>query len=87
LGSAYVLTGITVVLLCLPLLLAQGLRHNLLQFGAGAVEIDDVNLNLFNGHLAINGMRIYRSAAEVISLGHAELDRIETGVPRLELQL
>lgn len=73
LGGAYAITGITVLLLCLPLLLAQGLRYNLLQFGAGAVEIDNVDLNLFSGHLAVDGMRIYRSAAEVLSLGHAEL--------------
>lgn len=73
LGGAYVITAITVLLLCLPLLVAQGMRYNLLQFGAGAVEVDNVDLNLFSGHLAIDGMRIYRSAAEVFSLGHAEL--------------
>jgi len=72
-GVAYTVIGMTALLLCLPLVIAQGLRYNLLQFGAGAVEVDNVDLNLFSGRLAIDGVRIYQSAAEVFSLGHAEL--------------
>lgn len=71
---SYTLIALALLLTLLPQIVGQSLRYTLVQYGAGAVEIDNVDINLFNGTFAVDGLQLYRSAAQLLYIGHAEAE-------------
>ena len=71
---AYGIIALAVLISLLPQFAAQGLRIGLPQLGIGAVEVENIDINLFQGRIAIDELRFYRSAAQVLHLGHGELE-------------
>lgn len=72
--TVYGIIGITLLLLLLPPLIGQALRFTLPRYGMGAIEVGNIDLNLFSGRVAFDELRLYRSAAQVLHLEHGELD-------------
>ncbi len=70
----YSILGITLLLLLLPQMVSLGLRYGLSQSGAGTAEIGNVDINLFNGTVAFDELRLYRSAAQLLHLRHGEME-------------
>lgn len=70
--SLLALVAITLLLALLPQIVALGVTQALGRHGSAS--IDNVDINLFTGRLAIDELRLYRSAAEVLRVGHAQLE-------------
>ena len=70
----YSLIGLALLLSMLPQFAALSLRHALPQLGIGAVEVGNIDINLLQGRVAIDELRFYRSAAQVMHLGRGELE-------------
>jgi len=71
---AYALIGVALLLTLLPQVISHGLVYGLGRIGAGAVNVGNVDINLFSGRLALDEVAIYQSGARVLYLGHAEVE-------------
>lgn len=70
----YGIIGLALLLSLLPQFAAQAMRLGLPQLGVGVVEVGNIDINLFQGRVAVDDLRFYRSAAQVLHLSHGELE-------------
>lgn len=64
----YILAGITIFLLLLPVGIRIAAGYILEDLGAESVQIDDVDLNLFSGYVAIEGLQIHYAQQPALML-------------------
>ncbi len=69
-----VVTFIVVVLLALPFVVKYGAIYGLKEAGATEVAIDDIDLNLFTGVLAIKGLQVGDRQSPDLQLSYLQVD-------------
>ena len=70
----YVIVGIALFLLVLPELIRFGAQYALEELNAETAVIEDVDLNLFNGRAAIEGLQVTYDGKETFGLGYLLVD-------------